>query len=126
MKRRRVIQAIAAGGLSAGCLGLGRTRERTIEVTVRNDSSNPVILDVFFTTAERETLSSVRYELQAETADESHTFQGKPEIVYVVVDEETPIVTDFEGNQCDRSQSTVVGIVYESDSGVEIGYGCHG
>jgi len=129
MKRRGLICAIAAGVLSAGCIGLGQSDNREgeeVDVRVRNETEKSVVLDVFFTTADRGTLFSTRYDLEAETVDENHSFHGTPDLVYVVVDEQTTTVSDFEVGRCDQRQSTVITIVYEAESGVNVGFSCHG
>lgn len=131
MNRRDVLRTTAAIPfvLTAGCNSPDMEQaggDRTVNPNVRNDSTQAVIVDVFFTDDDRNTVFSRRYNLEPDTLNESAVFTGNPTHVYCIIDESEAHVETLEYSHCTPAQTVVTGIVIGTDQRVTIDSACSG
>ena len=124
MRRRALLSTVACGSaaLLAGCNF--RSPDTEIDITVRNDSSRAVTLDLFFKRGTDETVFSTQYELAPEKADESTQFTGQPDRLYAILDESEVAVKRFVPTPCSGTNTVPVGVSYGDPDGLHIGTAC--
>lgn len=134
MDRRTALTTISAVGtaIMSGCTSFpngtdgAKSKEKEIEITVRNDSQKSITMDVFFTTTDRMTIFSTRYQLDPESANERHEFRGNPEYIYVVVNGSMVEISEFNSKKCKQAESISAGIVYNAQGNIGVGFSCRG